>query len=219
MDANLMRSADNGSAVGGGPTLALGRSNGPDCQVSPIDGGEDPAVIDRGPADGDPLDRIARPIEADHAGGAARGGRAAVAFAAATRVGVYRPDDRSAPVPISRGPRAGHLVKVGRRTLEGHDMPGHRDAHAAVLRLRGERRVLFAGDAVFYGGRIARQHVHDRDVPRFGAGVARLAALKFMALLPGHGTTATAGGPDHVRPAVAVAAFASHIVPPPSNLT
>src|SRR5687768_10082771 len=85
-----MRITDEVYVVGGGPILAFGLSNAPDCHVYLIDGGDELALVDCGMAAGDSLDRIARNIEAegldlsrlrrlilthyhvDHAGGAAR---------------------------------------------------------------------------------------------------------------------------------------------------
>ena len=85
-----MRVTDEVYVVGGGPILAFGLSNTPDCHVYLIDGGDELALVDCGMAAGDSLDRIARNIAAegldlgrlrrlilthyhvDHAGGAAR---------------------------------------------------------------------------------------------------------------------------------------------------
>lgn len=245
-----MRITDEVYVVGGGPALAFGLSNAPDCHVYVIDGGNELALIDCGMAEGDSLDRIARNIEAeglalgrlrrlilthyhmDHAGGAARfrerfglevlapagaadalrtGDERAVALDEAKRAGFYDPHYRFEPVPVDRELSEGDRVRVGDLELEVYDTPGHCDGHASYRLLGRTRRYLFAGDAVFYGGLVVLQNIHDCSIQRSAASVEKLATIEFETLLPGHAAIAVDDGPHHVR--LAAQAFNSLFVP------
>ena len=170
---------------------------------------------------------------ADHAGGAAAwrerfglevvapagaapalrdGDERAVALDVAKAAGFYRADYWLAPVAVDRTVAERDAVAVGTLTLSVFDTPGHCDGHASYLLHGRERRYLFAGDAVFCGGRVVLQNIHDCRVAVSAKSVAKLAALEFDALLPGHGPIALSGGRDHVRRAAA--AFGKLFVPP-----
>ena len=180
--------------------------------------------------------RIARVIvthyHMDHAGGAARfrdrlgvdviapegaahalrtGDERAVALDMAKAAGFYASDYRFEPVEIAREVREGERIAVGSLELEVIETPGHCDGHASYL-LRGrERTYLFAGDAVFSGGRVVLQNIHDCSIQKSAASIAKLAELEFDALLPGHAAICLDGGMRHV--ALAFDACRSLFVP------
>ena len=170
---------------------------------------------------------------ADHAGGAAawrarfgvevvapagaapvlRGGdERAIALDVAKAAGFYRADYRFAPVAVDREVGEGDRIVVGDLAVEVFDTPGHCDGHVSYLLHGRERRYLLAGDAVFCGGRVVLQNIHDCRVAVSAESVAKLAGREFDALLPGHGPIALSGGRDHVRRADA--AFGKLFVPP-----
>jgi hydroxyacylglutathione hydrolase len=95
--------------------------------------------------------------------------------------------------------------------LEVFETPGHCDGHVSLLLRGGERRYLFAGDAVFSGGRVVLQNIHDCSIQKSAASIAKLAQLEFDALLPGHAAICLDGGMRHV--AIANAACQSLFVP------
>jgi hydroxyacylglutathione hydrolase len=168
----------------------------------------------------------------DHAGGAARfrerlgvevvapadaapalrtGDESAVALDVANAAGVYAADYHFQPVEVTREVREGDRIRVGKLELEVIETPGHCDGHVSLL-LRGrERRYLFAGDAVFSGGRVVLQNIHDCSIQKSAASIAKLARLEFDALLPGHAAICLEGGMRHV--ATANAACQSLFVP------
>jgi glyoxylase-like metal-dependent hydrolase (beta-lactamase superfamily II) len=168
----------------------------------------------------------------DHAGGAARfrdrlgvdvvapsgaadalrtGDERAVALDMAKAAGFYAPDYRFEPVEVAREVREGDRIPIGNLELEVFDTPGHCDGHASYL-LRGrDSSYLFAGDAVFSGGRVVLQNIHDCSIQKSAASIAKLAQLDFDALLPGHAAISVSGGPRHV--ATAFAACQSLFVP------
>lgn len=59
------RIADEVFLVGGGPTLAFGLSNDPDCHVYLMDGGDELALVERGVAEGGSLEGIASNVAAE----------------------------------------------------------------------------------------------------------------------------------------------------------
>jgi hydroxyacylglutathione hydrolase len=168
----------------------------------------------------------------DHAGGAARfrerlgvevvapadaapalrtGDERAVALDVAKAAGFYAADYHFQPVEVAREVREGDRIPVGNLELEVFETPGHCDGHVSLL-LRGrERRYLFAGDAVFSGGRVVLQNIHDCSIQKSAATIAKLAQLEFDALLPGHAAICLEGGMRHV--ATANAACQSLFVP------
>jgi hydroxyacylglutathione hydrolase len=168
----------------------------------------------------------------DHAGGAARfrerlgvevvapadaapalrtGDERAVALDVAKAAGFYAADYHFQPVEVAREVNEGDRIPVGKLELEVIETPGHCDGHVSLL-LRGrERRYLFAGDAVFSGGRVVLQNIHDCSIQKSAASIAKLARLEFDALLPGHAAICLEGGMRHV--ATANAACQSLFVP------
>jgi len=156
----------------------------------------------------------------DHAGGAARfrehfdlqvwapreaaaalrtGDERAVALDVAKAAGFYAAGYLFEPVAIDRELSEGDRVQIGDLTLEVFDTPGHCHGHASYL-LRGRgRRYLFAADAVFAGGRVVLQNIHDCSIQQSAASILKLAELEFDSLLPGHGAIAVNEGQSHVR--------------------
>jgi hydroxyacylglutathione hydrolase len=168
----------------------------------------------------------------DHAGGAARfrerlgvevvapadaahalrtGDERAVSLDVAKAAGFYAADYHFQPVEVAREVRESDRISVGSLELEVFETPGHCDGHVSVL-LRGrQRRYLFAGDAVFSGGRVVLQNIHDCSIQKSAASIDKLARLEFDALLPGHAAICLDGGMRHV--AIANAACQSLFVP------
>lgn len=230
--------------VGGGPTLAFGLSDHPDCHVYLIDAGDELALIDCGMAMGRSLDRIAANIadegldparlrtlllthyHMDHAGGAAAvrrrfgvsvwaprdaapalrtGDERAVALDVAKAAGFYDPDYVFQPVEVARELAEGDRFAIGNLELEVIETPGHCHGHVSYLLHGRTRRYLFAGDAVFAGGRVVWQNTHDCSVQQTIASLRKLREVPFEALLPGHTAVVLDGGMEHVALAAAQA--------------
>lgn len=124
-------------------------------------------------------------------------------FAAAKRAGVFPPDYDYPPCTVDDPLADGDVRTVGRLTVQYFATPGHCAGHGSYLVTGGERPYLFAGDAVFAGGKLYLQAIPDCDLTASLRSVRRLGDLEFAALLPGHGAIALDGGLDHVRAAVA----------------
>lgn len=126
------------------------------------------------------------------------GDERAVALDMAKAAGLYPMDYRFEPVEVAHEVRDGDRVPVGGLELEVIETPGHCDGHVSYLLHGKERRYLFAGDAVFSGGRVVLQNIHDCSIQKSAESIARLAALEFDALLPGHAAICLDGGKRHV---------------------
>jgi len=155
---------------------------------------------------------------ADHAGGAARvkesfgarlaaSGDAVAALEAGDEVttglqaaksgGIFPDEATLRPTTIDIALEDGGEVRIGSATLTFVATPGHCAGHGAYL-LQGEGpSALFAGDAVFWAGRILLQAVPDCDLQQSLESVRKLASLDYEAFLPGHGSIAVSGGQIH----------------------
>jgi len=159
----------------------------------------------------------------DHAGGVARmhgligsptvylsgvtadyirtGDEKGVSIDVAKTVGIYPPDYRLEPCQIDVELAEGDTIAVGDLRLQVFDTPGHCDGHVSLLLERGEERILFAGDVVFFGGKILLQNIHDCRLDAMIGSLRKLRGLEVTALLSGHVTPALSGGQSHIEKA------------------
>ena len=129
------------------------------------------------------------------------GDERAVALDTAKAAGLYPPEYRFAPVEVETEVSEGDRVPVGALELEVIETPGHCDGHVSYLMRGKDRTYLFAGDAIFSGGKIVLQNIHDCSVPKSVATIAKLNDVAFDALLPGHGPVSMRDGMTHVQSA------------------
>ena len=202
--------------VDGGSELAL-----IDCGIG--EGDSIDRIVENVRAEGLDPSRITKLVvthyHMDHAGGAARirerlgvdvmapagaaetlrtGDERTVALDTAKAAGLYPADYRFEPVEVAVEVREGDRVSVGRLELEAIETPGHCDGHVSYLLRGSEMTYLFSGDAVFSRGRVVLQNIHDCSIQKSAESIAKLAAVSFDALLPGHGAVCLDGGPRHV---------------------
>ncbi len=189
-------------------------------------------------SDGIPADRVRHLLlthyHLDHSGGAAAlrealgldvwagaisaraleaGDEEAISLAAAKRAGVYPHAVKFAACPVARVLRPGEPISIGDTTIVPIAAPGHsRDMICFLVRQPG-RTLLFSGDVIFYGGRIALQCIADCDVPAYFETIRMLAGLEFDMMFPGHGLWSLAHGRRHVREAMS---FVSRLLLPPN---
>jgi len=168
----------------------------------------------------------------DHAGGAARfrerlglktiaprgaaqalrmGDERAVSLDEAKRAGLYPADYSVEPVEVDQEVAEGDVLHIGDVHLEVFDTPGHCAGHASYLLSGRERRYLLAGDAVFHGGTIVLQNIHDCSIQESASSARKLADLEFDALLPGHANITLTNGRSHAE--MAAATFEQLYVP------
>jgi glyoxylase-like metal-dependent hydrolase (beta-lactamase superfamily II) len=115
--------------------------------------------------------------------------------------GIYPESFRLEPSPVGRPLDDGDKVRVGDLTLEIIDTPGHADGHICVLLEHGERRILFAGDLVFFGGMISLLTFPDCRLDLLVASLRKIRNLEITTLLAGHGGLAITDGQAHIEEA------------------
>lgn len=157
----------------------------------------------------------------DHAGGAARfrkllrepdihaagtiadslrrGDEKAISLDVAKQAGIYPLDYHMEPCPIDHELEEGAKIQVGNLSLSVFDTPGHSDGHVSLLIEDGGRRMLFAGDVIFFGGKILLQNIHDCRLDALISSLRKLRQLDISALLPGHLTLSLKDGQRHIE--------------------
>jgi len=86
-------------------------------------------------------------------------------------------------------------------TMETFETPGHCEGHLSFLLSGGERKYLFGGDMVFWGGKILLQNIHDCKIDVYADSIFKIEELDFDALLPGHLQISLNNGKSHVSQA------------------
>jgi len=157
----------------------------------------------------------------DHAGGAARmrsllgepaiyvsgaiaeslraGDEQAMSIDVAKQAGIYPLDYRLEPFAIDHELEEGASIEVGELQLNVFDTPGHSDGHISLLMEEDGRRTLFAGDVVFFGGKILLQNIHDCRLDALIGSLRKLRQLEVSTLLPGHLTMSLRDGQRHIE--------------------
>lgn len=157
----------------------------------------------------------------DHAGGAARmrrlldspsvylsravaqflreGDEHGVSLDVAKRVGIYPPDYGLEPCEVDVELADGDTIGVGDLVLQVLDTPGHSDGHVSLLLEQASQRTLFAGDVIFYGGKILLQNIYDCRLDEEIRSLRRLRELDVDVLLPGHLAFSLRGGQRHIE--------------------
>jgi glyoxylase-like metal-dependent hydrolase (beta-lactamase superfamily II) len=137
----------------------------------------------------------------------------AVALDVARAMGFYPADYHLPACEVHREMYEGESIQVGDVTLTAYDTPGHCAGHLSFLMAAPDHPpALFGGDLVFWGGKILLQTIHDCVIPDHARSVAKVAALDFDGLFPGHLQISVRGGKAHAL--AAHAAFQQLGVPP-----
>jgi hydroxyacylglutathione hydrolase len=115
--------------------------------------------------------------------------------------GFYPQDFDLKPCEVDVELSEGDLVKIGNMTMEIFETPGHCEGHLSFLLSGGERKYLFGGDMVFWGGRILLQNIHDCKINDYAESIFKIEKTDFDALLPGHLQISLSDGKSHVQKA------------------
>ncbi|HEV2035914.1 MAG TPA: MBL fold metallo-hydrolase [Candidatus Dormibacteraeota bacterium] len=184
-----------------------------------------PEIIENVRRDGFDPGRIRHVIlthgHADHAGGGARmrkllgepatyasrmiaeslrlGDEAAISLDAAKRAGIYPLDYHLEPAPVDHELEEGDVVEVGSLRLAVLDTPGHSDGHLSLLLEDGGQTMLFAGDVIFFGGKILLQNIGDCRLDALITSLRKLRQVGVSALFPGHLTLSLRDGQRHIE--------------------
>jgi hydroxyacylglutathione hydrolase len=183
------------------------------------------AIVDNVRRDGFDPKRIRHLIlthaHGDHAGGAARmrrllddpivylsravadflreGNEQGVSLDVAKQVGIYPPDYALDPCQVDVELADGDTILVGDLILQVLDTPGHSDGHVSLVVEYGGQRSLFAGDVIFFGGKILLQNIYDCRLDAEIKSLRKLRELRIDALLPGHFTLSLRDGQRHIE--------------------
>jgi hydroxyacylglutathione hydrolase len=130
------------------------------------------------------------------------GDATAIGLDRAIRGSVYPADYVWRACEVDREITPGEHVVLGGLSVEVVPSPGHSLDHVCYRVVQGGTTLLFAGDALFWGGRVTWQDTLDCDVAAMCETIRRLAALDFAALLPGHGAFSLFGGRRHAERAL-----------------
>lgn len=116
--------------------------------------------------------------------------------------GIYPADFRLAALAGVKPLEDGATVTVGAVTLTAIPTPGHSEGHLSFLATAPKRRDLFAGDIVFWRGRVLMQAIPGCDVMATARSIERLAGLgPIDGLFPGHGAVTLSGATRHINAA------------------
>ena len=114
------------------------------------------------------------------------------------RAEFYPAEFRFPACPVDGELSGGDVVRVGDLELRAVDTPGHALGHLAFLGDLDGPTVLFAGDLVFYGGRVSLENTWDCNIQQLAASMGKLRDAGIDALLPGHHGVSLREGQRHV---------------------
>jgi len=201
---------------------------GDDCVLIDAGAGLDvPRILDLVRADGLDPTKISHLLlthaHGDHAGGAAalrnhigslivaasasaaaiiqNGDERGASIDVAKHAGIYPADYRLQPCPIDLQLAADQRLAVGDLEISVIDTPGHCDGHLSFLARCERRLVLFAGDAIFAGGRIQLQPIHDCRIHATTTTLRTLRSLRPDELYPGHSVPVLESAWAHIEQA------------------
>ncbi|MDP8944289.1 MAG: MBL fold metallo-hydrolase [Actinomycetota bacterium] len=126
------------------------------------------------------------------------GDEAAMSLEAGKRAEFYPADFGFPACPVDAELGEGDRVRVGDLELGVVETPGHAAGHLALLGALDGPTVLFAGDLVFYGGRVSLEHTWDCNIQALAASMGKLRDAGIDALLPGHHSLSLSDGQRHV---------------------
>jgi hydroxyacylglutathione hydrolase len=132
------------------------------------------------------------------------GDEKAMSIDVAKQAGIYPLDYRLKPFPIDHELEEGATVEIGELQLTVLDTPGHSDGHVSLLMEEDGRQTLFAGDVIFFGGKILLQNIHDCRLDALIGSLRKLRQLEVSTLFPGHLTLSLRDGQRHIERANSV---------------
>lgn len=120
----------------------------------------------------------------------------------AKRAGLYPADYVFPTVSVDRGVSDDDLLAFGDVTLRAIEVAGHSAHHTCYFAELAGRRVLFSGDAVFYGGSLLLQNIAECRMDDYRRDLPKLEGLRVDVLLPGHGIFVLRFGQEHINRAI-----------------
>jgi hydroxyacylglutathione hydrolase len=115
------------------------------------------------------------------------------------RADFYPPDFAFTGCPVDDEVDEGDSIRVGRLRLSVVDTPGHAAGHISLFCEADEKRLVFCGDVVFFGGLISLVNNWDCRIQEYASTISKLASLKVDALFPGHHSVDLSRGARHIE--------------------
>lgn len=115
------------------------------------------------------------------------------------RLGAYPPDYQYRACPVARELQDGDRLQVGDLDVEVIATPGHAIGHLCFLVHAGDRRDLFSGDMMLFGGRLIIQNTWDCESVPYLESVRRLGDLEIDGFFPGHLSYSVERGQRHIE--------------------
>ena len=150
-------------------------------------------------------------VEADYL---ERGDEDAIGLSWARPKGFYPSEYRLNPCKVDVRIEDGMEFDVGNLHVRAILVPGHSEGCVCFFVTGGERRMLFAGDTVFCGGRIMLLNCVGSSLADYRENLKKLSGLSVEALFPGHLRFALEGGQEDID--AAVKALERSLWPPPN---
>lgn len=142
---------------------------------------------------------IASKIAADYL---ERGDEKAINLELAKKAGIYPTDYTFEVCAVDQIVEEGSVIKVGKHLLRVIDTPGHCAGHVSFLMDTEAKTYLFAGDLIFYGGKVLVQCINDCNVFDYGNSIKKLENLNVNCLLSGHDMIVLKDGQQHINKAI-----------------
>lgn len=130
------------------------------------------------------------------------GDETAISLDVARATEMYPPDFAFPACPVDRELDDDDTVEIGDLTFRAIASPGHSRGHLSYVVSINDRLQLFAGDALFFGGRVSLQNTWDCSIQETTSTIERLSALDWDGFYPGHLSFSVTDGHRHVDAAV-----------------
>ena len=114
------------------------------------------------------------------------------------RAEFYPPEFRFTRCPVDLEVADGDSIRAGAMELLIVDTPGHAAGHISVVCRSKDRKLLFCGDVVFFGGLISLVNNWDCRIQDYAMSLSKLASLEVDALFPGHHSVDLSRGSRHI---------------------
>ena len=96
----------------------------------------------------------------------------------------------------------GDVIHIGAIELKAILVQGHTNDSTCLLFQDGDKRGLFTGDVVFYGGKLGILNMSGFNLDNYRRDIHKLADLNVDILLPGHSVFVLRRGQSHIKRAV-----------------
>lgn len=124
-----------------------------------------------------------------------------ISLASAIEAGIYPHDYQFQSCPVEFI-KHNDILQIGDLRVQVLETPGHSDGHCCYLVEVDHKRLLFAGDLVFSGGKISQLATWDSRLDCYQKSIQFIDTLNIDCLFPGHHLFLLNRAANHIRSAV-----------------